>query len=202
MWGCSALSSSLLIVLLAIFSATAAGKRKRSNIVWIMGDDHDIELGGLTPMNKTRKLLGEGGAVGEAFYVTTPICMQSRTAYLTGRNYHNILLPDASPASAGGHGGNVNISRVVDPTPEAGALLPSMQNAGYTVGAFGKVMNGQGNLFCANTSWAVSAGFDWLSVPCNEGDYFGSSFWNRRPDGSTWKESLGPPSVRAVPLCK
>ena len=44
-----------------------------AQIVWVLTDDQDIELGGLTPMKKSRELLGAQGAVGEAFYVNTPI---------------------------------------------------------------------------------------------------------------------------------
>merc|ERR1719178_313982 len=63
----------------------------KPNIVFILTDDQDIELGGLTPMNKTRELLGSQGAVGDAFYIATPICCPSRTETLSGRLYHNVL---------------------------------------------------------------------------------------------------------------
>ena len=42
-------------------------------ILWVLTDDQDIELGGLTPMTFVREHLGEQGAVGEAFYVNTPM---------------------------------------------------------------------------------------------------------------------------------
>ena len=92
----------------------------RAQIVWVLTDDQDIELGGLTPMTFSREHLGEQGAIGEAFYVNTPvrvvrptvwrairfacnsaarltaappgqICCPSRTEYLSGRMYHNVL---------------------------------------------------------------------------------------------------------------
>jgi hypothetical protein len=51
----------------------------KHNILFVMTDDQDVELGGLTPMPKMRERLGEQGAVGEAFYIATPICGPSRT---------------------------------------------------------------------------------------------------------------------------
>ena len=70
---CEATASSLRgwarILLVAAGAATAscAGTQQNPpNILYIMTDDQDIELGGLTPMPKTRRLLGEQGAVGEA----------------------------------------------------------------------------------------------------------------------------------------
>jgi hypothetical protein len=47
--------------------------RARLQILWVLTDDQDIELGGLTPMKFAREHLGEQGAVGEAFYVNTPM---------------------------------------------------------------------------------------------------------------------------------
>ena len=61
----------------AVLSAVLAGSKP--NIVWVLTDDQDVELGGLTPMPNARRLLGDEGAVGEAAYVVTPICCPSRT---------------------------------------------------------------------------------------------------------------------------
>ncbi len=68
-----------MLSLRAALLLAASAAAKLPNIVYIMTDDQDIELGGLTPMPKTRRLLGEQGATGEAFYVATPICCPSRT---------------------------------------------------------------------------------------------------------------------------
>ena len=78
-------------LLLCLFYLSAAAP---PNIVYVMTDDQDIELGGLDPMPNTRRLLGEQGATGSAFYVATPICCPSRTETLSGRLYHNVLSAD------------------------------------------------------------------------------------------------------------
>ena len=79
---------TLLVTKLHVLVAT------KPNIVYIMTDDQDVELGGMTPLNKTRELLGSQGAVGESFYIQTPICCPSRTETLSGRMYHNVLQDD------------------------------------------------------------------------------------------------------------
>ena len=56
------------VLLLAAFLAMAAATKK-PNIVYIMTDDQDVELGGMRPMPRARKLLGEAGAVGQHFYI-------------------------------------------------------------------------------------------------------------------------------------
>lgn len=53
------------------------------NIVYFMTDDQDVELGGMTPMSKTRRLLGDQGATAVAAYIATPICAPSRTETLS-----------------------------------------------------------------------------------------------------------------------
>jgi hypothetical protein len=50
-----------LVAAAAAAAAVAVTASARPNIVYIMTDDQDIELGGLTPMPKTRRLLGEQG---------------------------------------------------------------------------------------------------------------------------------------------
>jgi len=59
-------TDKMLFLILSLLHITYALK---PNIVYIMTDDQDIELGGMTPMPKTRKLLGEQGATAEAFYI-------------------------------------------------------------------------------------------------------------------------------------
>ena len=143
-------------------TATAERLPPAAQIVWVLTDDQDIELGGLTPMTQTRELLGAQGAVGEAFYVNTPICCPSRTEYLSGRYYHNVLAPDLQGCMHVNHTGNIFNTDY--------GLFPMMQKAGYRTGGFGKIINGQKKQFCVPDSLLEVTGFDWLSVPCDEGD--------------------------------
>ena len=157
-----------------------------SNIVYIMTDDQDIELGGLTPMNKTRALLGDAGAVGESMYIATPICCPSRTETLSGRMYHNVLTDDLSGCM------HVDSTRYI--FDHEASLFPALQSAGYMTGGFGKIINGQKNVFNPkDPSKYTAAGWDWLSVPLDEGNYFGPQHFEKRPNSSHWLSSLGSP---------
>lgn len=163
--------------------ALAMAAKPPPNVVWVLTDDQDIELGGLTPMVKTRELLGDQGAVGEAFYVATPICCPSRTEYLSGRLYHNVLSDDLS--------GCMHVNSTGYIFQREAALFPSIQaKTNYMTGGFGKVINGQKNVFNPRNRPPIVTGWDWLSVPLEEGNYFTSEFFNKRPNGSHWLETL------------
>ena len=56
------------IILVGVLMVEVASAT-RPNIVYIMTDDQDVELGGMTPMPHAQKLLGEAGAVGGHFYI-------------------------------------------------------------------------------------------------------------------------------------
>jgi hypothetical protein len=61
----------------------------KSNLVFFITDDQDVELGSLSAMNTTRSLLADGGTTLHNYFVTTPICCPSRISYLSGRYAHN-----------------------------------------------------------------------------------------------------------------
>jgi len=169
-------AAALCVLLMTVVATTAL-----SNIVYIMTDDQDIELGGLTPMPKTRELLGEQGAVGEAFYIATPICCPSRTETLSGRLYHNVLEDKLQ--------GCMHVDQTKYIFNHSSSLFPQLQQAGYLTGGFGKIINGQQKQFKATPP--ITNGWDWLSAPMNEGDYFGAEHFEKRPNGSHWQSSLG-----------
>ena len=120
----------LLAPSLALFLTSAAAS-ELPNIVYVMTDDQDVELGGLTPMKNVRELLGSQGAVGEAFYIATPICCPSRTETLSGRLYHNVLTDDLD--------GCMHVDSTKYIFNHSSSLFPQLQSAGYITGGFGKV---------------------------------------------------------------
>ncbi|CAL8318327.1 unnamed protein product [Lota lota] len=60
-----------------------------SNIVLILSDDQDVELGGMTPMTKTKLLIGDAGATFSNAYTATALGCPSRSSILTGNYPHN-----------------------------------------------------------------------------------------------------------------
>ncbi|XP_054613597.1 glucosamine (N-acetyl)-6-sulfatase (Sanfilippo disease IIID), b [Dunckerocampus dactyliophorus] len=60
-----------------------------SNILLIVTDDQDLQLGGMTPMKKTQLLIGDSGATFVNSFTVTPLCCPSRSSILTGRYPHN-----------------------------------------------------------------------------------------------------------------
>ncbi len=73
-----------ILALLALSAVAAA----LPNIVYIMTDDQDIELGGLTPMPKTRALLGAQGATGEALLVLARLPQKNPSTPLKRAHKH------------------------------------------------------------------------------------------------------------------
>ncbi|KAM9772553.1 N-acetylglucosamine-6-sulfatase isoform 2-T2 [Syngnathus typhle] len=66
-----------------------AKSNRRPNIVLILTDDLDIAMGGMTPLNKTKKLIGDAGISFTNAFVASPLCCPSRASILTGKYPHN-----------------------------------------------------------------------------------------------------------------
>ena len=66
----------------------------RPNILFVLTDDLDFELGGMTPLAKTRGWIKDRGVSFDYSFVTTPICCPSRASTLTGLYQHNTKVND------------------------------------------------------------------------------------------------------------
>jgi N-acetylglucosamine-6-sulfatase len=125
------------------------GPASKPNIAWFITDDQDQELGasfpthgGVTPMPKTQRLMERQGASASNWYIHTPICSPSRSELLSGKYLHNIKEVGGSsckgmPGCGYCTGMHVNYSKINNHT----FARYLNEEAGYTVGLFGKYLN-------------------------------------------------------------
>ncbi|XP_058955120.1 N-acetylglucosamine-6-sulfatase [Pocillopora verrucosa] len=79
----------LFLVLCSGCSIASTSSTSKPNIVFILTDDQDVVLGGLTPLKKAETLIGQHGVKFDNMFVTSPLCCPSRSSILTGQYIHN-----------------------------------------------------------------------------------------------------------------
>eukprot|EP00937_MAST-01D_sp_MAST-1D-sp2_P007802 g7802.t1 len=93
-----------------------------------MCDDLDLKLGSERALPQTQKLLADSGARALNYFVSSPKCTPSRSAWLSGRHYHN-LRPHGAMTGTG-----LNTTNFFG----RDALFPTLRRANYTTAIFGK----------------------------------------------------------------
>ncbi|KAM3600590.1 uncharacterized protein V6R79_025502 [Siganus canaliculatus] len=134
----AALTRLALLALLTCCVRCASPSERPSNIILIVVDDQDVELGGMIPMKKTRALIGAEGATFVNSFTVTPLCCPSRSSILSGRYPHNHQVRNNTVA------GNCS-SAAWQRGPEAAAFPALLSKHEYQTFFAGKYLNQYGS---------------------------------------------------------
>lgn len=157
-------------LLISAWSGSDAAPSK-PNFVYILLDDMNTLLGDEQIVKQTRALVADQGARATNAFVSSPKCTPSRSAWLSGRFYHN-LRPNGATSGRG-----LNTTHFFDHD----AIFPALHRNGYQTALFGKIHNNQAEWLCSDTNHTEP--FTHIETECNPcGNYFPKEFVTKEND--------------------
>jgi N-acetylglucosamine-6-sulfatase len=118
-----------------VSTSRAAGASGSPNIILILTDDQDVQLGSGQYMPNVKKLLVQKGTSFSNFYVPLSLCCPSRTAILRGQYPHNTgVLTNGLP--------NGGFEKAHASGIESATVATLLHDAGYRTVLLGKYLNG------------------------------------------------------------
>ena len=149
-------------VLLLLAVAFENASSKQPNIVVFLTDDLDSELGGMTPLIKTKSWIADEGATFTNSFVVVPICCPSRSSILTGLYQHNTQVVNNSIS------GNCYGEMWVNQSEKSTFATMVHDKADYTTFYAGKYLNRYGT----NGDLRPPPGWDWWNGLVGNSRYY------------------------------
>jgi len=133
----------------------------RPNIVFILTDDLDVDLGSLDYVPTVRSLIGRQGVTFSRFYVPVSLCCPSRSTILLGEFVHNHQVYGNDPPTGG-------FAKFQQLHHDRATIATALQAAGYRTALMGKYLNGYPD---PDHRDYVPPGWDEWVVPSNDDAY-------------------------------
>ena len=118
-----------------IGDAGAAAAPGPPNIILVLTDDQDVQLGSVDYMPNVKALLAQQGTAFPNYYVPLSLCCPSRTTILRGQYPHNTGVLGNSLPDGG-------FEKVYADKLESATIATLLHNAGYRTVLLGKYLNG------------------------------------------------------------
>ncbi|XP_043940233.1 N-acetylglucosamine-6-sulfatase [Protopterus annectens] len=153
-----------LLAIMVSFFLLERISAKTANIVLILADDQDIQIGGMTPLKKTKALIGDVGVTFTNAFVVSPLCCPSRSSILSGKYPHNNLVRNNS------FEGNCS-SNSWQKIEEPQAFPVYLKKAGYNTFFAGKYLNQYGTSKAGGVQHIPPGWTDWMALVGNSKYY-------------------------------
>ncbi|XP_022109102.1 N-acetylglucosamine-6-sulfatase-like isoform X2 [Acanthaster planci] len=143
---------------------TVYGNGKRPNIVFILTDDQDVTMNGMTPLVNTVSLIGKQGITFNNMFVSSPLCCPSRSSIFTGNYVHNHKTLNNSIS-----GGCSN--KNWQSGPERSTFATYLKGMGYSTFFAGKYLNQYGTKLAGGVSHIPPGWDEWNGLVKNSKYY-------------------------------